>query len=184
MTDKHTPKPWLIDYDCGDTHINSFDGDPIAVIESDSVNIRANAALIARAPELLAENDALWSNLVSLLLHETGVEADDFPMSVDCAFETLKNEFNQRASDRDRLKERIAELEAERKWRPIETAPRDGALILGMRYSVDTDGEISNWVAPIFFEDGSWVHAWEECYEKMPRSTPTLWMPLPKMEDN
>lgn len=94
----------------------------------------ANAALIARAPELLAENEV--------------------------------------------LKARIAELEAERKWQPIETAPKDGTGIIGM--SIQGEKKTVCWIADGYMDGDRWVFASFDLDEDE-YTNPTHWMPLPKM---
>jgi len=70
------------------------------------------------------------------------------------------------------LQRRIAELEAEREWRPIETAPRD-TLFLGWLLLADGwfAGPGIGWIGVA----GRWIRA------DHPRDTrhPTHWMPMP-----
>lgn len=85
------------------------------------------------------------------------------------------NQIGKKYEDRyfDSL-ERIKQLEGERSWRSIETAPHDYTWVLGFDAN---DGE----TGMIIFERH---HGWEddcECYwtDGMRRWTPTHWMPIP-----
>lgn len=69
----------------------------------------------------------------------------------------------------------LAELRAERKWRPIETAPRDGKIIIGFAV-MDTDTGI--WQQRLiswnqYHEEPHWVD-WPKW-----SAQPTHWMSLP-----
>lgn len=95
MTDKHTPEPWIVDYDCGDTFINSFDGEPIAMIDRNNANKRGNATLIAKAPEILAENEAMKKRIAEL-------EADNA---------SLREHLEEIQKENDGLVDQVDELE-------------------------------------------------------------------------
>ncbi len=56
-------------------------------------------------------------------------------------------------------------------WQPIETAPKDGTIILGYWLGGKHDCAIH---ATKF-----WVGRWWEPNEDYPQSEPTHWMPLP-----
>jgi hypothetical protein len=62
-------------------------------------------------------------------------------------------------------------MEIPMEWQPIETAPKDGTLILGVKF--DTDGQ--PWLAAFeWIIAGIWdAYQWEVDWE------PTHWMPLP-----
>ncbi len=64
---------------------------------------------------------------------------------------------------------RIAELEAERAWRPIDTAPRDGAMVL------------LGWAGDVPPEAGAWNEGlgWADADGWYDLANPTHWMPLP-----
>lgn len=70
MTAQHTPGPWQIGYGGMDgddfaTITSKFAEYPICQLEPQGYN-KANAALIARAPDLLAENQRLREALIEL----------------------------------------------------------------------------------------------------------------------
>ena len=65
-------------------------------------------------------------------------------------------------------------------WQPIETAPRDGTLILGL-YTYGTanpDYGIIRWTAT--FEDGGVVGWWTDQFCDEAWNEPQLWQPLPE----
>jgi hypothetical protein len=64
----------------------------------------------------------------------------------------------------------------ERRWQPIETAPRDAAGILAFWQAVDGSKATPNSYAVTYWESGEWhdVDDEDETY-----SEPTYWMPLP-----
>lgn len=80
----------------------------------------------------------------------------------------------------DALKAHIAELEAERGWQPIETAPKDGARVLLAKFGWAEDMEGNNEYRLFFSVSGSWWTErdyWTDGLEKL--IPPTHWMPLP-----
>ena len=62
------------------------------------------------------------------------------------------------------------------KWKPIETAPRDGTVILATWIVNKRRGKWT--VQPVIFSCGVWLHAWDEDAD-LPLG-PTHWMPLPE----
>ena len=62
------------------------------------------------------------------------------------------------------------------KWQPIETAPRDGTVILATWIVNKRRGKWT--IQPVIFSCGVWLHAWDED-EDLPLE-PTHWMPLPE----
>lgn len=142
---EHTQGPWKAEfYECGEDpedngwlicHPRTECPDTVVCkVDGEGLNNAANAELIARAPELLEENEA--------------------------------------------LKARIAELEAERKWQPIETAPKDGTGIIGM--SIQGEKKTVCWIADGYMDGDRWVFASFDLDEDE-YTNPTHWMPLPKM---
>lgn len=57
-------------------------------------------------------------------------------------------------------------------WKPIETAPKDGTVVLARFGFTDTP-------TTVVFDDGEWTNAWDgkrfSCYE----TRPVKWMPIP-----
>lgn len=94
----------------------------------------------------------------------------------------VRDEFSRRimASEPKRLAElraRIAELEAEREWQPIDTAPKDGTEVLLLVYGMDTYrswATDSRWFTELpsghlfWFDDEDVTH----------------WAPLPKIPED
>jgi len=78
-----------------------------------------------------------------------------------------------------KLRTRIAELEAEREWQPIETAPKDGTEI--RLYDKTYDICMGSWKYMSYDELGGIYEPncqwWESHGYKL---RPTLWMPLPE----
>ncbi len=81
----------------------------------------------------------------------------------------------------------IEELEQKKEWRPIETAPKDGTLVLVI------NGEKGGYltepcqIGTAFFglasyEDEAWSFEWKSnaCCDEVSSYIPTHWMPLPK----
>lgn len=73
-------------------------------------------------------------------------------------------------------------------WRPIETAPRDGSVILiagGHDDQLDCTDDVGMQAfmrspARAMWRGDSWVVAFAEaCYVAVGREAPTHWMPLP-----
>lgn len=149
----------------------------------------AEADLVMRAPELLEENEALkdriadleseaevvsaeferemWKGVRSVLLDDCGWSADCFPATADNAIQGLREEMRHRGEEVVRLKDRIAELEAEKKWQPIETAPKDREILVcgaGKMWFARWNTDFEHW-------EGYFTHE------------PTHWIPLPKMEE-
>lgn len=61
------------------------------------------------------------------------------------------------------------------KWKPIETAPKDGTGILG--FISET------WIEGIFWNGAEWSYLCDGDITPYGRSQPTHWMPLPPIED-
>ncbi len=49
---------------------------------------------------------------------------------LDADFETVSEWLKESYAELDTLRKRVAELEAEKEWRPISEAPRDGSGVL------------------------------------------------------
>lgn len=61
-------------------------------------------------------------------------------------------------------------------WQPIETAPRDGTVILAY-WPSSSWGDGYTYIHPVVFYDGQWIHDWDRDEETT--LDPTHWMPLP-----
>jgi len=106
-----------------------------------------NAALLKKVDEAIAWHEGDCSPH-ALLEHELAC---------------LQKAVEEATIDLAQLRSQIAELEAERKWRPIETAPKDGTSILLW----DEFNEIvGSYYAESWMAEGNYV-------------VPTHWMPLP-----
>lgn len=69
------------------------------------------------------------------------------------------------------LRDEIARLKAEREWLPIETAPKDGTLVLGYFPGAC--------VLKVYCKSSGIWHQWHEDYEVSVYPPPTHWQPLP-----
>lgn len=68
-------------------------------------------------------------------------------------------------------------------WQPIETAPKDGAVVLISGGDLDAMGVDDTGMAMASFDD--WLHnSWALCGGMMDVVNPTKWMPLPKPPQN
>ena len=77
------------------------------------------------------------------------------------------------------LTARIAELEAERAWRPIETAPRDGTMFLARGKVYGNIPFACHWdVAPLH-PNGSWINSLTK--SRLYDHVPAHWQPLPPL---
>ena len=70
------------------------------------------------------------------------------------------------------LKDAAALSEGEMEWRPIETAPKDGTLVLVGHETAVFDGWWDE-------NSGGWVDGSTDMYEDLIVYQPTHWMPLP-----
>ena len=61
MSAQHTPGPWVVKVTAGETFIRSSDGANVSRVGA-ATNMRANARLIAAAPDLLAALKAVCSH--------------------------------------------------------------------------------------------------------------------------
>jgi hypothetical protein len=90
------------------------------------------------------------------------------------AFPAIERE----AADRAALTKRVAELEAGQAWRPIETAPKDGAQFIAINkygdvtYPVKWDVDRQMWVQ--YGADGFYTMAWIRA-DRLDQ-----WMPIPE----
>lgn len=65
-------------------------------------------------------------------------------------------------------------------WQPIETAPKDGTAIIG---AWDSKIFENRWfIHPVIFENGIWIHYWDQDEDHV--LYPTHWMPLPEPPTN
>lgn len=93
---KHTPGPWHIGMNPG-PFIYGPKGEEVARVNSelnDAAENRANAALIARAPDLLADNE----RLAEAVLHEAKL------------FESASKALDRCNSENERLREALREI--------------------------------------------------------------------------
>lgn len=89
MEAKHTPGPWIAT-GWKNTVVNAPNGATLCLCPSDEPNcpierIQANAALIARAPDLLAENAALKARCEALAEALRECVTSDYSMSLRIA---------------------------------------------------------------------------------------------------
>lgn len=85
----------------------------------------------------------------------------------------------QAATALETLTARIAELEAERAWRPIETAPRDGTMFLARGKVYGNIPFACHWdVAPLH-PNGSWINSLTK--SRLYDHVPAHWQPLPPL---
>lgn len=77
------------------------------------------------------------------------------------------------AAENAALREKLAD----REWRPIETAPKDGTWFLGWRLSKCEEYRVDVWAWNGFDRENMFVDAADSiCVDRQP----THWMPLPK----
>ena len=72
------------------------------------------------------------------------------------------------------LRSELSALKAENEWKPIETAPKDGAWI------VVTSTHNKYYRACVQFYDGHWYDTQEVTHDDLMENAATHWMPLPK----
>lgn len=100
----------------------------------------------------------------------------------------LKDRFADVYDEIQTLEAKIKELEAEREWRPMETAPKGSSpdnpsgehWILG----INEHGEqrVIRWCCEYPCTDGVWMFAYEptDYIDNIQEFNPVGWMPLPK----
>ena len=64
------------------------------------------------------------------------------------------------------------------KWQPIETAPRDGTVILATWEDTWKNGRPH--IEPCDFSEGYWYYSYDG---EGPTSAPTHWAPLPELPE-
>lgn len=77
------------------------------------------------------------------------------------------------ANEIERLRARVAELEAAQEWRPIESAPRDGSRML---LALCDSGHVYWCVSGVWSKR---FKNWNDGMEPAGLADPTHWMPLP-----
>lgn len=67
-------------------------------------------------------------------------------------------------------------------WQPIETAPKDGTWILGVRQYKQQSGKPDVWTIPtsLLWHDGRWCQGCDCDWDFKQEVKPTHWMPLPQ----
>lgn len=78
----------------------------------------------------------------------------------------------------DELRARILELEAERQWRPMETAPKDGSRILLAKIVGHPSHPTALWWAVAGHWSEKWSN-WNDDVEPCGLASPNYWQPLP-----
>jgi len=108
---------------------------------------------------------------IRALLH--GIKPNDwFPGNIFLAAEIAYEHIPALCDEIDALRKKVAELEAERKWRPIENAPKYQSVILATK---------NNKVGEAIFarsNDGQMEWWWINTHDPV-EFMPTHWMPLP-----
>ncbi len=120
---------------------------------------------------------------------------EKFTLTIQKTVKPTPHELRQKAeAERDALQSRLAEVERERAWRPIDTAPRDGTEILawrddcgvmlvqyGMPIDLFTDSELEG-ADTESVETPGWFggDALNSGYRLEGSEMPTQWMPLPR----
>lgn len=77
-------------------------------------------------------------------------------------------QFVEQAKEIERLQSRVDELEAERQWKPIEAAPKDGTWVVIKQPGM---GPVC-----VYWASGKWNNGGSGVYHG---KRPTHWMPLP-----
>lgn len=144
-----------------------------------------NEALKNRIEELESEAEVistefegeLWKGIRCVLLNDCGWSADFFPATADDAIQGVREEMRHRDNDVVRLKARIAELEAEREWKPIEDAPTEpsGVIPAGLRLLLFHPKYGAG--------SGHFDKRWHLHFCLDNEAQPTHFMHMPKMED-
>jgi len=156
--------PWM---DTGEGHYHYRFG---------NVSREAYVALLAAAEEataLRAEHDAALAE-VTRLKEESLAAASERGRS-DATIATLETE-------NARLRNLLTRVEVDERWRPIETAPKDGSLFMAYKCGVPVFGAMKPSKRSCGSVDG--VLQWEEVivFKLHPRDitwNPTHWRPLP-----
>lgn len=142
--------------------------------------IRANARLIAAAPDLLeASRDALsWGGKIGAIssLRAKTAKGRDFEDFIACREAASAAAGCLRAAIAKALGREAASpaeassgVEERGGWRPIESAPRDGTTVL--LWAPHWNRPLTGWT---FGED-----AWQDCRKDAHATPPTHFMPLP-----
>ena len=127
---------------------------------------------------------------------ETGEETEATPEQLGRLIDELQMQLQNQFNFVTDLRQEFAELKKQNEWQPIDTAPKDGAIILVLYKNelkknrivraswFDTD-DIEQWEDPDQSEPGWYERS--EVYEELEdgmvspvMGEPTHWMPLPK----
>lgn len=86
----------------------------------------------------------------------------------------------QRAEARKAMREAAACIREMVEWRPIETAPRDGTLILCLYPDRHGQGRLSlrYWAVGDWPSSGR-TEGWSDQHRQLRKTDPTHWLPLP-----
>lgn len=109
---KHTPEPWALCYSGSHIFIVDANYNVIASLDFDSKTKEANAALIAKAPEILAENEALKIRLSAAEDRLRHMESDDEFALMEQENHEWEEHCEELEAENEALKTRIAKLEA------------------------------------------------------------------------
>jgi hypothetical protein len=98
MAAKHTPGPWVVwDYAGHTVGIVSYDGEPLAVAEVvdygdmvDPAQMRADANLIAAAPDMLAALKAFEAEFADVITTDSALPGTDAVDAVCYLWPTIK----------------------------------------------------------------------------------------------
>jgi hypothetical protein len=94
--------------------------------------------------------------------------------------ETVESAYLQLADERQSLLDRVKELEGERRWQSIETAPKDGTNILVGVYA--NTGEYQSFEPYLWVDSTLDGETWFVAPRliEVPSMRPFFWMPLPR----
>lgn len=120
---------------------------------------------------------------IDSLDNSEAVLTDQVPPSIpdqafDDTWDRLIEENNNLRHHRDELREELAALKTAEQmvWRPMETAPKDGTVILVLLKGSDIPQSVR-------FRSGGWKIAWDN-YAIYEYEGPTHWMPCPEKPRN
>lgn len=135
-------------------------------------------------PEQIAEIEAQWADLRALLMwlengngyvncqHGSKDWCDGYLNEAASLLQSAKAQIPALIASLRAANERVRELEVEREWLPIETAPKDGTHILLWQRSQENQ-IYEGWYACLALWEG-----WQDSWDSEPE--PTHWQPLPK----
>ena len=112
----------------------------------------------------------------------TAYNASAYQVAMQLAALKVEVEQNLKAAKEDRDSAKVefafaARMADKRRWQPIETAPRDGSLMLGFMDYEKEEGDDYEFYSVIRWESG---HGWVQETVYMDYFRATHWMPLPE----